>query len=844
MAVTAISSPPAAADVLAGVGYGRVDVTYSGSGYRNWTTSRQTNHVLSRLDVSQGVGTSVWTDHGYGASLPSTQGVAATWYNDSGTYHEIVTYVGTDGRLNIGTIVNSAPIVWYSYDAPAGKTLTGHIAVTAFLSGGNWNIALGATTTDSKLFRYVGLVSLNFAGSWTDSSAGLTFVPTQQLSASTSPNGAIASIFASHTPGNEALALVRWNGTWTTTNISKPSGKRACQTIASAQTSPSGLGGSELVVVACTSYLTVGEIYLATATAYNSTTFTWNTYSDPTLTPVQSVAAVAHQTSFIKQGNAIDVWATGLNDGHLFKGTSSGGAFSLVDEGLDPEAEFAYGTISGVPSGTTSRVFFVGAANSHYTLYERWGGNSTSAPQLYRAFGDESAAFNLGIGTYAEGKASTFNKRYVAGMVSRPGLGGVWPRTYLFYSGDDGLTISSPVLVTNAVAGLTYNYVSDATDVVTDTGTMYQFQIGVDIPTCVDQTPLHTAIYAVSTTPSTFPTLSTPIVLEQGSDNRDHPYADIEHRSGQSDMIHVAWWDVSGPTAGIRYSAFLEGSTTPTAVNLTAGGGAPPRVTASDSGTVIVYYASGSTSGGTYLCELNTARTACTAPGWQPLPPELNWSTPGPGSGGCTGVGVSGGNVCMRTEYPVSMAVSESGTKLYFCYHKVETNGPGADHDTREETDAFCSSATKDINTGIWTWNTTPIAVAGVTNDNHDQFFPEVATTRESGSYSTSGETVIISWYDRTDDPSNYLFKTKKTISADGLVTVQTPRDVLPAILSDPDTLPRHCFDSNVRFIGDYSAAEGDSVHLRTLSVTANQTGGSIQTFPYADFNSLGRWDK
>jgi hypothetical protein len=377
---------------------------------------------------------------------------------------------------------------------------------------------------------------------------------------------------------------------------------------------------------------------------------------------------------------------------------------------------------------------------------------------------------------------------------------------------------------------------------------MYGFQIGVDLDQCVgtpdgeEPTPHGTAIYAFSSTPSTFPLMTGPIIFEQSAANRDHPYADIEHRAGLPDIIHVAWWDITGPTPGIRYSAFTEGTTTPTVINLTTGGGRPPRVTASDSGTAIVYYAAGETAGSTYMCELNAARTGCTAPGWQMVPAALNWSTPGGGE--CIGPGVSGSDVCIRGEYPVSMAVSETGTRLYYCFHKLETNGPGPDGDTREETDAYCTSATKDVSTGIWTFNTTPVPVAGVTNDDHDQFFPEVAVTSESSTHSTTGDTAIVTWYDRTDDPSNYLFKTKKTLSTDGMATVLPMRDVTPLTFTDPNSLPRHCFNPDIRFIGDYSAAEGDTLHVRTLSIVGNSSGTTIQTLPYADFNSLGRWDR
>jgi hypothetical protein len=681
------------------------------------------------------------------------------------------------------------------------------------------------------------------------------------LGVTVSPDETIVSIFGSHTSGSESLGMVRWNGTaWATTNLSRPSGKRVCRSIAAAQGMLTTLSSSKRVVVACTPHNSVGEMYLAVATDFTTTTFTWTTYSSPTSTYYQSVGAVLRNANFQGSTKAIDVYATGALENRIQKGVyTSSGSFTITDLGLTPDQGSVIGGVGVTPTGQTSIAFFVDSQNGRNYLYSRYGGNTSSAPQNYRTSGDPG--YNgLAITNYfAEGKIATWQGTMAAAMLSRPGSGGVadWPRTYLLYSPDEGEQMGAPVLIPNSVGGRTYNYVSDPTAVVTDQRTIYAVQQGLEISQCSASSAIASeVIYLVTTTPGTYPTFSTPLTLEyQPGNNLDHPYADIQHRTGQADLIHIAWVKFDSPSApddGIHYVAMAEGSTSPVVHQLSTSGAAP-RVTASDSGRVIVYYGLG---GYTYFCEVYDTNAdglpdtccingaSCGTSAWQlvdpgPAPGYPNmWSAPAGGGGG---PGVSGSNIYMRTVYPISMAISESGDTLYYCFEKNETNGDGPDADTREEADAFCTTGTRDPNTGLWSWDTTPLAITGTTNDNKDQFAPEVLLTQEQASYTSDHETAVVTVYDRSDDTGNYYYKVKKVVSTDRLVSFYAPRAMFGGASSDPNYLPRHCFDSNTRFIGDYAGSEGYTVHGHSISVTV-PLPGTIETTIYSNFNALGYW--
>lgn len=829
--------------VSAEIAVGRIDTTPQGTGFRTWAANGS-GFVISRIDRAASDGTSSWISHGAGGAAVQSEGVAATAFQIGSDKYEQVAYVGTNGVVYLGTVINAGPITWVGIPAPIGKTLTGNIAATSFVHTGIRYLAIGATTTDNQLYRNVRDV-LAASGTWANASGGLLWLTDTPLAATTSTSGLVASIFASHSTGSESLGMTRWTSSgWATTNLGRPAGKRVCRSIAAAQGALSALSGSYRVLVACSPHNIVGELYIALATSDTSTSFSWTTYATPSSTWYQSLAAVFHLTNFLNANAVIDVYASAVLTNRLHKGGQTLSSFTITDIGSAPDGGSISGGLAAVPFGTKSRLFYIGGMNDRQYLYERFGGSTSFDPQNYRAFGDENPDGFFLNNFYAEGSGSIWHGTTAFSVIRRPGTGGSsdWPRIHFIYSPDESDLVNPPQEITNVVNGVTLNFVSDPTAAVTDQRTMYSMQIGVQMDFCTSSETIDRAtVYAVSTTPSTFPTFSSPIVFESiagsfVSTPIDHPYMDTERRSALPDILHAAWWVRTGATEGIRYSALAEGSTTPTVVQLQAGGGSAPRVTASNSGRVIVYY--GFTTGNVLMCEVNAARTACQAPGWQVLPAALNFSTP---SG--TGPGVGGSSIHMRAIFPISMAVSETGDFLYYCYHRNETNGDSAtDSDNREETDAFCTTASRDPS-GLWVWDQTPVAIAGVTQDNKDQFIPEVVLTQEHVNYVPGLETAIVTFYDRTDDPGNYLYKIKKTISADRVITFFPPRAQFGGVPSDPEFLPRHCRDSNIRFIGDYSGFEGDVSHAQSFGITVpNQ--GTIGTQFRSNFNALGRWDR
>jgi len=847
-----LASTESAADIQADFFTGRVDATSTGSGFRNWTSS-DLGLVVSRRDQPISAGTSSWFEHDPGTALVNTKGVAATGFTVGVNVTEIAVYVGIDGKLNIGTVFNGGAISWVSADPPAGKTLTGHIVAVTNVSGGSRFLNVGATTTDSKLYRFVLLLSLG-SGAWTDSSAGLSWLPDNPLAATVNASQTIVSIFASHSPNTESLGMLRWNGaTWSTLNLGRPANKRACRSIATAQGQISSISGSYKVLVACAPHNLVGEVYIATATSESSNVFTWATFATPGSIAYQSLAAVYHSISNVTFSFVIDVYASAVLQNRLHKGVQGSSNFSISDLGTVPDGVSVIGGMAAVPFGLKSRVFYVGSVNGRRYLYERHGGVVAPNPQNYRALGENSATGLSYDGFLAEGKVSVFGGTMAASVISRPTDG--FPTIKFLYSPSDGKALSAAQDITHTVGPTTYEYVVDPTVVVTDQRTMYSVQLGVKTGPVCSATPAKASVYLVSTSGATFPVFSTPIELEaidntppEVSTPIDHPYADIEHRVGGTDRVHVAWWalkDPPGANAGIRYTEFIEGSSGPTAVvTLPSTPGGPPRVTASDGGRVIVYYPLGAPTGNVRVCEINSARNGCEF-GWQiverPSPPDdLFYSSPG--SGADIGPGVSGSNIHIRTVYPASMTISEAGDRLYYCFHQTENNGAGADNDTREEVDAYCTSGTRDPVAG-WQWSNPRVAIAGVTLDNKDQFAPEVIVTREGANYGSTEEAVIVTYYDRTDDPGNYLYKVKKAVSTDRGITFQPPRVQFDGLTSDAEFLPRHCRHPNVRFIGDYSGAEGDVIHGHSLSAVVKMTG-TIGTMIKTNFTSLGNWDR
>jgi hypothetical protein len=153
------SEKPSRADIQE---TGTMGTTFYASGIftvRNWVASGgPTPVVLSRRDIVVADGTSTWTSHGAGTAPVQSEGLAAVWYAAGTDFHELIVYVGTDGNINRGEIVNGGPIGWTSIAPPTGKTLTGYLAIGTFSFSGNRHLVIAATTTDNKLYRYVNIV--------------------------------------------------------------------------------------------------------------------------------------------------------------------------------------------------------------------------------------------------------------------------------------------------------------------------------------------------------------------------------------------------------------------------------------------------------------------------------------------------------------------------------------------------------------------------------------------------------------------------------------------------------------------------------------------------------------
>lgn len=812
----------------------RIDTTRTATGARVWLTN-SAGSVVSRYDVPISAGTTIWVTHGAGTASARAEGLASTYYV-SGSRYENVFYVGTDGKLNRGVVVDGGAITWTSFNPPTGKTLSGNIAAGTFVASSTRYLVVAATTTDSKLYRLV-MQTSGSGATWTDSSGGLTWISSDRLAVTS--DDTILSIFGAQNTGSERLGLVRWTGsTWTTVNLSAPPGKRVCDSISAAQ---GQLNSTDFrLVVACTPQTSVGEFYVATAPSASSTTFTWSTVAIPDgHTPV-GVGAALRVTDLFSGTQVVDTYVFMAGDTRIRRLVISPSQ-GFADLGLAPEIDiYSPGVVAFGPTGTVSKVYFLGIPNNlistGHLLYERTTALiADTNVQHYRAQGREQPNGLTWTNLYAEAKSSMWHGTTAVNMLSRPGTGqpGDWPRTYFTSSGDEGLTFVSPQLITNSVGSTVYPYVSDPTAVVTDQRLMYAVQVGVLRSTCSGAVS-RASVYAVSTSNGT--SFSSPIEFEaiNGGPTTpiDHPYADIEHKPGAPDVIHVAWWVVGAGT--IHYAALTEGSTSVSWVNLgvPSGSGGPPRVTANDAGRVIVYYGQGNQ---VYLCELKSDRSGCNSPGWQIVPAGFGYSNP------FGGPGVSGSSVYMRAEYPISMSLSDVSDTLFYCFSQTEPTmreNP-SDNDTREEMDSGCTTAVRD-GTGNWVFNTTPVWLEA-SDDDHDQFAPEVVVTSEDDALVTNKQTAIITWYSRTDDPGNYYYKIKKTVSTNELGSVQPAIALISGEQSDPEYLPRHCADANVRFIGDYSASEGDILHARPVAVSV-PSPGTIGTTLFTNFGALGRW--
>ena len=669
---------------------------------------------------------------------------------------------------------------------------------------------------------------------------GFTWNVGDPLYVSVSNDGTIFSAFGSFTQTNKELGMLRWNGTsWAVTDLGRPTGHDVCDSVAAAQGNLDSVGFNPYrVVVVCTSHDASAAIYVATATSKTSTTFTWTSHSLPNFVCLacgQIVAATIRKSGTFTK--AIDAFVR--VDGGFSRLTVTLASTTLTALGDAYEADTTSGGMVAVDaSGNLSRVFYNAELSSARYLYERRS-NSTNFPKEYRNNGRSAAPVTQWSTNnyYAEGKTSTYHGTTAITLMRRPGTGGTtdWPTVSAFWSNSDGASTGPGIAITDTVTiggnSVVHDYLADPTVSISDTKTAYYVQLGEVMDDCAGTSLVYRGtVYMTTTSDGT--NFSTPVVLRTlvpsptTSPPLDHPFADIERKAGGNDILHVTWWDTVNNN--VEYVPYTESVGLGSVVNLSMPTGeAPPRITAADSGRVIVSVPT--TSGTVRICEL-AGITGCNSAGWQLLPVGQNY--------GFGDVPVSSGNV-MRTRYATSFAYSATEDVLYYCFQKRETNGDfSGDADFSEEFDVYCSRGTRDGVTFNYSWST-PVAVTA-TNDDRDQFLPEVSVTADASNYDAYG-TVLVTWYDRADSTTNYEYEAMKTISIDGGATYLTPVTAfVNQPLSDPDDLPRHCQHSDVRFIGDFAAVEPDIFHSLPLFVMANL--GSVGTTVMTDFFALGSW--
>lgn len=803
--------------------------------HRIWARNLS-GEALSAYDLD-GNGRMTWTNHGKAdASLVHTYGLAATSFKDAAlNNYEYVYYVGTaSGDLYEGRILNNGAISWANYPEPA--VLTGHLAAATFTYGGYRYVAVVATAAGSTLYRFVRNITLGING-WVNSSGTLSWPNDVPIAATVNPGGTIASFFATHTQaGSKQLGMLRWTGSsWITQDLDAPSGKQVCDSISAAQ----GLLSSGVfrLDVACTSTDAASNLYVAQANSEITTTFTWNTRSLASAPSISAGNVVASTLREEGANFALDhmVLASG---GHLHRVTDlSGGFSSTVDLGdlEDVEPEVPVGGLTAVPDAADfTRTFFIAEQGSLDLLYER-AGTSGNTPGLYRAPGtndDDNVVFSGG--QRAEGMLAEWSGTILVSMINRPGTGGSgdWPSIQSARSTSDGDTFGSSFTHSKVVGSQTYNYVTDPTAGMTDGNRGYTVMLGWQLSTCTPTaTTTRSAVFLDYTDNGS--TYSMPLLVREQTSGTpvsatiDHPFSALQHVGGGADRLHMAWWNIVLGT--IEYAYFDDGGSVSSIRTIrTAGTGAfAPRITANDMGEVYVYF---NQSGGSsmLICKLNATLDGCLG-GWTTLPSQLNVST--------TDTFVGGNVVKIRTGIGYSMAASQTETgTVYYCFQQLETDGDGADADSFEEKDVYCSLGLVD-GSGVWTWDTTPLRINITANDDRDQFNPEVHVGTEDDQNGDDGM-VFISYYDRTLSSTNTTYRPFISHSSDRLATRPGVSDVA-GVDSDPANLPRHCKDANVRFIGDYSATAFSRLHTHSLYVTV-PSGGGISTDTRQSYRSMG----
>jgi len=276
----------------------------------------------------------------------------------------------------------------------------------------------------------------------------------------------------------------------------------------------------------------------------------------------------------------------------------------------------------------------------------------------------------------------------------------------------------------------------------------------------------------------------------------------------------------------------------------------PPRIVVGDqAGEAYVYMGSGSSL---WICKLKTDLSNCNAGGnydcclggWHeqadylysqsntytnmdPFDPEVPNGAQ---------------HTYMRTSTGFSLALSHNNPGvLYYCFNTDESNADGPDNDGAEEKDVLCTRGVVN-QLGQWTWMA-PVNPTGVSNDDTDQFMPEVFVTADDELGATD-ETVFVHWYDRRGPANNKYFGWYGTVSLDGGLSYQ-PHLEFYGTGGDPLYLPRHCWDPvDIRFIGDYSAVRPSLLHGHGW-YTAVPSGVSVPAGEARQyFRSLGAWFK
>jgi hypothetical protein len=314
--------------------------------------------------------------------------IAATSYVDGASTTEIAAYVGTTGAIKLGTIVNDGAATWVTISAPAGKQLSGELALGTVFQAGVRKLVIAATTTTADLYRYVS--TGGNTGTWTDATNGQVWVTNTQLAITTNPGATILSIFGSINPPTHRLGMVRYDGSWAFTNLGRPAGKSVCNGISAVQGPTSTLvAGTYRFQVVCTPpNSSLAEVYIAEAANDSTTTFTWSTLAVPSgalPTLATSVRRVAPPSSI-----AFESYFATPSNKHLIKVPNA--ATSVVDLGVPPDIDSLHKGLVAVPYYGGSRAVYVGGANGQGRLYERRGFEAGNIPQYYRALGDMNAS--------------------------------------------------------------------------------------------------------------------------------------------------------------------------------------------------------------------------------------------------------------------------------------------------------------------------------------------------------------------------------------------------------------------------------------------------------------------